>query len=90
MNITGPGLVYLLCLLTSMACAWLLARAYARSRTKLLLWSAVAFALLAANNALLVVDVFLTSQEFSLIWARQLTSLGAVGVLIYGFIWEVE
>ena len=44
----------------------------------------------AANNALLVVDVLLTSQAFSLIWARQLTSLGAVGVLIYGFIWEVE
>jgi len=90
MSITGPGLVYLLCLLTSIACAWLLARAYSRSRTRLLLWSAVAFALLAVNNALLVVDVMLTTPEFSLIWARQLASLGAIGVLIYGFIWEVE
>jgi len=90
MSFTGPGLVYLLCLLTSVVCVWLLARAYLRSRTKLLLWSAVAFGFLAANNALLVVDVLLTSQAFSLIWARQLTSLGAVGVLIYGFIWEVE
>lgn len=90
MSFTGPGLVFLLCLLTSVACAWLLARAYGRSRTKLLLWSAVAFVFLAMNNALLVIDVLLTSKEFSLIWARQLTSLGAVAVLIYGFIWEVE
>ena len=90
MSITGPSLVYLLCLLTSVVCAWLLASAYGRSRTKLLLWSAIAFALLAVNNALLVVDVVLTSPEVSLIWARQLVSLGAIGVLIYGFIWEVE
>lgn len=90
MTTSGPGLVFLLCLLTSIACAWLLARAYGRSRTKLLLWSSIAFVLLAMNNALLVIDVLLTSREFSLIWARQLTSLGAVAVLIYGFIWEVE
>jgi hypothetical protein len=89
MSITGPGLVYLLCLLTSIVCTWLLVRAWGRSRTKLLLWSAAAFALLALNNALLVVDVFVV-PETSLLWARQLTALGAVCILIYGFVWEVE
>jgi len=89
MNIFGPGLVYVLCLLTSVACAWLLVRAYRRSQTKLLLWSALSFLLLAINNVLLVTDV-LVVQHISLLWARQLSSLAAVGVLIYGFIWEVE
>ena len=89
MNFFGPGLVYVLCLLTSIACALLLVRAYRRSRTKLLLWSAFSFLLLAVNNVFLVADV-LVIQQVSLLWARQLTSLAAVGVLIYGFIWEVE
>ena len=89
MNIAGPGLVYVLCLVTSVVCAGLLVRAYRSSRTKLLLWSAFAFLLLAVNNIFLVMDV-LVIHDFSLLWARHLSSLAAVGVLIYGFIWEVE
>ncbi len=89
MNFAGPGLVYILCLLTSVVCAWLLVRAYRRSRTKLLLWSAFSFLLLAINNVFLVMDV-LVIHDVSLLWARHLSSLAAVGVLIYGFIWEVE
>ena len=90
MTIGGPALVYVLCLLTSLVCAWLLIRAYVRSRTKLLLWSALAFSFLALNNVLLVVDTMLTSEDYSLLWARQLAALAALGVLLYGFIWEVE
>ena len=89
MSMAG-GVVYLLCLLTSVGCTVLLVGAYRRSRAKLLLWSAVAFGFLALNNGLLVADQMLTSAEFSLIWARQLTAFGAVAVLIYGFIWEVD
>lgn len=84
------GLVYLLCLLTCVGCTVLLIGAWRRSRAKLLLWSAVAFTLLAVNNALLVVDMLFTSAEYSLLWARQLAGLGAVCVLIYAFVWEVE
>jgi hypothetical protein len=89
MSTVGPSLVYLLCLVTSVVCAVLLIRAWQRSRSKLLLWSAISFALLAVNNALLVADVMLI-RDVSLLWARQLTAFGAVCVLIYGFIWEVD
>ena len=85
----GPGAVYGLCLVTSALCAALLMRSYGRSRQPLLLWSAACFTLLAINNLLVVLDmVILTGVNLSL--ARQLTSLSAVGVLIYGFIWEVD
>ena len=85
----GPGAVYGLCLVTSALCAALLMRSWGRSRQPLLLWSAVCFSLLAINNLLVVLDmVILTGVNLSL--ARQLTSLSAVGVLIYGFIWEVD
>jgi len=85
----GPGAVYGLCLLTSGLCAALLFRSYGRSRQPLLLWSALCFSLLAINNLLVVFDmVVFSATDFSV--PRQLTALAAVGVLIYGFIWEVD
>ena len=85
----GPGAVYGLCLVTSALCAALLMRSYGRSRQPLLLWSAACFSLLAIIILLVGLDlVRLTRVDRSL--ARQLTSLSAVGVLIYGFIWEVD
>jgi len=85
----GPGAVYGLCLLTSAVCAGLLVRSWSRSRQPLLLWSAACFSLLAVNNLMVVLDmVVLPGVDLSL--ARQLSSLAAVGVLIYGFIWEVD
>ena len=85
----GPGAVYGLCLLTRALCAALLVRSWLRSRQPLLLWSAVCFSLLAVNNLLVVLDMVVLA-EVNLALARQLTSLSAVGVLIYGFIWEVD
>ena len=52
-----PTAVYLLCFATSTACAWLLGRAYARTRARLLLWSALCFTLLAANNLAVILDL---------------------------------
>jgi hypothetical protein len=49
--------VYFLCALTSLACAALLARAYRRSPSRLLLWSSVCFAGLALNSILLIIDL---------------------------------
>jgi hypothetical protein len=82
------GIIYLLCVVTSLLCAYLLLRAYRRGRTKLLIWSALCFALLALNNLVVAADVLLL-PEIDLTFLRLLTSLLAVGVLLYGFIWEV-
>jgi hypothetical protein len=81
--------VYLLCFLTSAACGFFLVRSYLHNRTKLLLWSAVCFVLLALNNFLLVLDlVFLPNIDLSLI--RPLVSLAGVSAILYGFIWELD
>lgn len=83
------ALIYLLCFATSSACAWLLARSYARTHARLLFWSACCFSLLAVNNLIVVLDLLvLPDRNFSL--ARLATSLTAVGVLLFGFIWDME
>jgi hypothetical protein len=79
--------IYLMCVATSLLCAYLLARAYRRSRTKLLIWSALCFALLAVNNLVVAADVLLL-PTIDLTMLRLATSLAAVAVLLYGFIWE--
>ena len=82
--------VYLLCFATSVVCLILLARSYARTRTRLLLWSSLCFVFLAANNLLLFVDVVVFPVEINLLPFRQLSSLIGVGVLLYGFVWEAD
>ena len=84
-----PTAVYLLCFLTSSACAWLLARAFSRSRARLLLWSALCFTLLAANNLFVAIDLLLLPDvNFSLV--RIILALAAVSVLLFGLAWDVE
>ena len=85
-----PAIVYVLCFLTSSACAWLLGRSYQRNGTRLLLWSSVCFAFLAANNLVLVLDLVVWADGADLRIVRLLLALAAVGSLIWGFIWEVE
>ena len=82
----GPAAVYILCLITSMVCAVLLTRAYRRTRTGLLLWTAICFSLLALNNVLLVVDLVILPTDINLALARHLVSLAAVGTLLFGFV----
>lgn len=87
---------YLLCAITSIACAVVLGRGYWRSRSRFLLWCAACFACLALNNALLFVDkvVFpddvltLAGVSFS-IW-RTLAALAGMGLLLFGLIWDAE
>jgi hypothetical protein len=83
------ALVYTLCFLTSAICAALLMRAYVRTRTGLLLWSAIAFMFLAVNNFFVLGDMILF-PDLNLLPYRYAAALIAVCVLIYGFIWEVE
>lgn len=84
-----PAAVYLLCFATSAACAFLLARNYLRTRARLLLWSAACFLLLALNNFVVVLDLLLL-PEVSFQLQRTLLALAAVGVLLFGFIWDLE
>ena len=82
-------LVYVLCALTSAACAVLLLRAYLRGRVRLLLWVGLCFVGLALNNVLLVIDVrVVPSMDLSL-W-RSLPALAGLLVLIYGLVWETR
>jgi hypothetical protein len=89
--------VYILCALTSLACALLLWRGYSRSRApaggggpRFLLWACLCFAMLAVNNVLLFVDkVVLPTQVDLTLWRSM---AGVVGVLLlnYGLIWDAE
>jgi hypothetical protein len=81
-------IICLLCVLTSLLCAYLLARSYWQSRTRLLIWSALCFALLAINNLVLAADVLLLPDIDLTAW-QLLTSLSAICVLLYAFIWEI-
>lgn len=84
-----PAAVYLLCFLTSAACGLLLARSYRRTGARLLFWSALCFLFLAANNLLVIFDLLLMPDvDFRL--ARYGLALAALGVLLFGFIWDLE
>jgi hypothetical protein len=84
-----PGAVYLLCFLTSSACAFLLARSWWRTRARLLFWSALCFLFLALNNLAVIIDLLvLPDQNFSIL--RVALSLSAVSLLLFGLIWGAD
>jgi hypothetical protein len=88
--------VYVLCAVTSVACAVMLFRGYARSKARLLMWSGLCFVGLAVNNALLFVDkvlypdatLELANLSFGL-W-RSVAALVGLSALLYGLIWDSE
>jgi hypothetical protein len=89
MGETFPTIVYVLCFLTSAACALLLGRSYRRTGVRLLFWSGVCFAFLAINNLALVVDLVLW-PDGDLRLSRVILSLIAVVSLLWGFIWDSQ
>jgi Family of unknown function (DUF5985) len=80
-------IVYILGTLTSLACAALLLRGYARGRKRLLMWSGLCFAGLAVSNFLVFVDLVIY-PEMNLYRMRLLAAVIALGMLLYGLIWE--
>lgn len=79
--------IYILCGLTSLACAVLLLRGYVKSRARLLLWSGLCFVCFFLNNVLLYADVEVwTAADLSLV--RVLPVIVGLVLLIYGLIWE--
>ena len=85
---TLEDVVYVLCALTSLAAATLLARGYVRTRTRLLLWSSLCFAGFAISKLLVVVDLRLFPETIELLIVRQIPSLIGLALLLYGLIWD--
>ena len=82
--------VYILCAITSLACAALLVRSYRRQPTRLLMWSTLCFVGLSISNVLLFFDVIVYPTLVDLrLWRLSATSVVLV-FLLYGFIWESE
>ena len=79
--------VYAVCALTSLVAAALLARAWAASRTRLLLWSSAGFVLLAANNVILFVDKIVV-PDVDLSVVRGTTGLAGLALLLFGLLEE--
>lgn len=79
--------VFAICAVTSIAVGVLLWRGWRQSRAPLLLWTGLGFAGLALNNILLFVDeIVVPNRDLQLL--RDLSSLGALSVLLFGLIWD--
>jgi hypothetical protein len=81
--------LYALAVLSSLACAVLLFRGYARRRVRLLMWSAICFVGLTINNVALFVDLVIF-PDIDLRLARVVPALIGMGFLLYGFICDAE
>ena len=81
--------LYLLAVLTCLACTVLLFRGYAASGLRLLLWSALCFVFLTVNNVLLFFDLVVL-PEGVLRPLRLAAALVGLLFLLYGFIFESE
>lgn len=80
-------LIYVLCLVTALGCAGMLLNAWRRTRHPLLLWAGLCFVGLAVNDALVVVDLYVVPQT-SLLIARRVVGLGAVGLILVGLVFH--
>ena len=83
------AVVYILCALTSLACAVLLWRGWRRTGARLLFWSALCFIGLFLNNVLLVVDTQVVPQ-MDLALARMVPALLGALALVYGLVWDTQ
>jgi len=81
--------VYILTCITTLLCAVMLLRGYARVRRRLLLWSGLCFLGLTVTNVLKVLDllVFLHTDLYTY---RLGSAAIALALLIYGLIWESQ
>jgi hypothetical protein len=82
--------LYVLAVLTCLACTLLLWRSYQKTGLRLLLWSALCFVGLTASNVLLFFDLAVTGLEVDLRVYRVVAALAGLIFLLYGFIFESE
>lgn len=81
--------LYLLAILTSLACTLCLFRAYFNARIRLLLWSGFCFVGLTVNNIALFLDI-IVYPAVDLRPVRLGAALVGMVFLLYGFIFESE
>ncbi|UWZ86459.1 DUF5985 family protein [Occallatibacter riparius] len=81
--------VYILTCITTLLCAVLLFRGYARVRRRLLLWSALCFVGLTITNLLKILDLLVFLQT-DLYTYRLGAAAVAMGLLIFGLVWESQ
>jgi Family of unknown function (DUF5985) len=84
------AIVNILGTLTVGLCAFLLLRAYARVKQRLLLWSGLCFAGLAISNAILIVDLSIFPEDVSLYSWRLGTAAVSMLLLVYGLVFESD
>lgn len=84
-----PGVVYGLCMLTALMCAWLLLQAYHKTRYRLLFWCSLFFSVAALNNIFLVMDK-LVFPDIDLTIYRYVVALVGLLILLPGLILERE
>ena len=82
--------VYLLGMFVALACGVLLARGYARSRQRLLLWSSICFLGLAVSGALTFFDLSVLGRDVDLHLLRRAVTAVSMLVLLYGLVWDSE
>ena len=82
-------ILFSLAILASLACTVLLFRGYRQRRIRLLMWSALCFAGLTANNILLFADM-VVFPGVDLRMLRLGAALIGMLFLLYGFIWDAE
>ena len=82
-------ILYLLAIVTSLACTVLLFRAYAQRGLRLLLWSSLCFVGLSISNVLLFLDLVIF-PTIELRPVRLIAALVGLLFLLYGFIWESD
>jgi len=81
------ALIYAGCAVTSLLCAFLLLRAYWRSRLRVLWWSGLCFAGLTVGNLVLMLDKLVFTQIDLTAW-RLAVTLFSMLLLIYGLLQE--
>jgi hypothetical protein len=82
-----PGIVFVLCMLTSLVSGLLLWRAAHGPSRRLLAWSAAFFFGMTVNNAILFADV-LVGPQTDLTLPANMVALVSIFSLLYALIWE--
>jgi hypothetical protein len=84
-----PMLIYGLCMVTALMCAWLLLQAYQKTRYRLLFWCSLFFSIAALNNVFLVVDKVMFTETDLTVY-RYAVALVGLFILLPGLILERE
>ena len=82
--------LYVLAIVTSLACTVLLFRAYIGTRLRILMWAALCFVCLTTTNVLLFVDLVVLPTEIDLRVFRYGVALTGMLFMIYGFIFDAD